>query len=128
MAEPTDFEKELIPAVQDLVDELGKVVTLKNVTVEDVDSLTGEVTRTTEDVSVKVTPPSPFSEELRIGEEGDVEHVTGTTFLMPAEQLPVGTVPEVDEMVEIDGQLRTMLVVDGPYYGENVGHYKVFCR
>jgi len=56
----TSLDLALVPAVYDLIDELGKSVTLSSVTSSSYDPATGSTTIATSNKTAKATPPEPY--------------------------------------------------------------------
>lgn len=121
----TELDNELVPAVQELLDELGRDVTFKVADVSSTyDATTGEGTKSTNNYTVKATPPYPYSDGMvsnGIVQMGDMR------MLVAAEDLAF--TPEPGDVVTWDtGDVWRTIRVTPIYSGELVCAWELQLR
>ena len=68
MGDPTELDLDLVPEVQDIVDDLGKYAIYTKITKSGYDISEGSASTSEVDYTVKVTPPDPFQIRYITGE------------------------------------------------------------
>ncbi len=121
----TALDDDLLPAIKDLIEELGKVVTFEiETTAGTYDPNTGSVgTATTESFTVKVTPPARFKKRMI---DGDLIKESDFRVMVAAQDITLE--PELLMKVTVDTQLYTGLVLDPVYTGESIGAWIIRLR
>lgn len=121
----TVLDDDLLPAIKELIDELGKLVTFEIETAAGVfDPATGIVgTATTQSFSVLVTPPARFKKKMI---DGDLIKESDFRIMVAAQDITLE--PELLMKVTVDTQLYTGLVLDPIYTGESIGAWIIRLR
>jgi hypothetical protein len=115
-------EAEIKTKVKSLVDRKGKTVTYTK-RVQTFTVATGDVSETTTDYSLKVSPPDGV--DLRLI-DGDVVQEGDVSVVLPAKDLDF--TPENGDKVTIDSVVWKVVYIDSLYTGELLGAYVLRLR
>lgn len=121
----------LVPKAKDLIDRFGKVATFKVQSSETYDTATGITGETETEVSVKVTPPSPYNDRLVDNDlirAGDMQIAFAPTALDETTGVAISFTPENGMKVVLDSATWKVERVNSVYSGDSIALYVLTLR
>lgn len=127
----TALDDKLVPKAKELIDKFGKVVVFKVRSSKSYDTATLVASKTETDVSVKVTPPSPYNARLVDNDlirDGDMQIAFSPTAIDETTRVAITFTPEEGMIVVVDSANWKIVRINSIYSGESIALWVLTLR
>ena len=127
----TALDDKLVPTAKNRIEKFGKVVVFKVRSAKSYDTATGVGSKTEADVTVKVTPPTPYINKLSSNDlirEGDMQISFSPTALDEVTGVAISFTPENGMIVVLDSATWKVVNVNSIYSGDSIALWTLALR